>query len=1141
MPPKQGSLPQKKVGQKVLTMKKQEKGPSKMFVVSSNSTTTTTTTMTTATETVAPMRSKSENSGLSTISTSTPSSRKIMGAPLSKQYLSKSHENLTTHQQQKKKKQLSLLPDRPKVNSGGTGVSKTSSNKENVLKEKEKNVVFAKPAPTGTSATITTSSTTAATTTTTSSSSTTTKGGRTATGVNSTIRKASSTQNIDKTGKGVFTTGSAGLHSSGKTHSSMKRAHSSQSMTKDKTVRKRTSAPADVMAYNAELLANFEREKKALENRISELIQITEGRKAEIERHKYEIRNLKEQIPSQDLREECELLRNQNKVLQERLKEFGISIEQLPDAEKISMPKKTPSPPSSNQSEPASKVMPSSISCDNLSNFDSLREPCPRRYDYPMSEPGLTLDDLCGTPEHPSELSLDNVGWDKQSNKSSDAMSEVSVACLTERILQMEETHYSTNEELQATLQELSDLQDMVNELTEDNEKLADERGVVLESLCTQTEKLEHCRTQLEHLKSLLINSSLINSTEREQQMIDLLKSASIEREEMLRKQDEYSNELQMAITENREAQELVSALRDKTQLLQGEVDTLTEEKENSEKLISEMKQSLSDDRIEMTRYKTMLECERSKVEKLEQMQLAQDNKSDLEQLLLTTRKEKDEMEMKVTNLTEEILLLQREMEKVRGTLMAREEEVRGLKSNSKTRISELELKVDAMQKERVDIQQEEETLRDHIEQLEQDCDRYRDDVKRCNAKIQELQQEIKDLLRQKSVVESELHDVHHRHEEESEEWKQFQKDLQVAVVIANDFRTETQEDMERLVCENASMREKLKSLQSQLSKAKDELDSVKLRSWDERSSKPIFSPAELKGKMLSSVDRELIALREGRRMDSKNQTMSVKNLIRSIEDQVKSGNSSIHSSENSSRRSSLELVCCPLSPSNSDLTDAKSPSTPTDLSPQGSSELPLRSVLKRPAAEKLSPLQPLGTTFEKGKELKPVQQNNRNESEHSKVSPSISSILSSRSSSRRNSGICCTELERKEAAAKDPLVGLARQMGGSKRNALLKWCQQKTLSYNGVDITNFSSSWNDGLAFCALIHSYLPEKMPYDELTSEDKRRNFTLSFAAAESVGITSNLNINDMVAMERPDWQAVIAYVTAIYKHFEVDGKS
>lgn len=48
------------------------------------------------------------------------------------------------------------------------------------------------------------------------------------------------------------------------------------------------------MAYNAELLANFEKEKKTLEARISELTKITEGRKAEIEKYKYEIKRLKD-------------------------------------------------------------------------------------------------------------------------------------------------------------------------------------------------------------------------------------------------------------------------------------------------------------------------------------------------------------------------------------------------------------------------------------------------------------------------------------------------------------------------------------------------------------------------------------------------------------------------------------------------------------------------------------------------------------------------------------------------------------------------------------------------------------------------------------------------------------------------------
>ncbi|KAG7476748.1 hypothetical protein MATL_G00086250 [Megalops atlanticus] len=118
----------------------------------------------------------------------------------------------------------------------------------------------------------------------------------------------------------------------------------------------------------------------------------------------------------------------------------------------------------------------------------------------------------------------------------------------------------------------------------------------------------------------------------------------------------------------------------------------------------------------------------------------------------------------------------------------------------------------------------------------------------------------------------------------------------------------------------------------------------------------------------------------------------------------------------------------------------------------------------------------------------------------------------------------------------KDPLSALAREYGGSKRNALLKWCQKKTEGYQNIDITNFSSSWNDGLAFCAVLHTYLPAHIPYLELSNQDKKRNFTLAFQAAESVGIKSTLDISEMVRTERPDWQSVMTYVTSIYKYFE-----
>jgi hypothetical protein len=56
--------------------------------------------------------------------------------------------------------------------------------------------------------------------------------------------------------------------------------------------------------------------------------------------------------------------------------------------------------------------------------------------------------------------------------------------------------------------------------------------------------------------------------------------------------------------------------------------------------------------------------------------------------------------------------------------------------------------------------------------------------------------------------------------------------------------------------------------------------------------------------------------------------------------------------------------------------------------------------------------------------------------------------------------------------------------------------------SPQNVNIKDFRSSWADGLAFCAIMHSFLPDTIPYDDLTPEDRRKNFTLAFDAARYV---------------------------------------
>ena len=54
---------------------------------------------------------------------------------------------------------------------------------------------------------------------------------------------------------------------------------------------------------------------------------------------------------------------------------------------------------------------------------------------------------------------------------------------------------------------------------------------------------------------------------------------------------------------------------------------------------------------------------------------------------------------------------------------------------------------------------------------------------------------------------------------------------------------------------------------------------------------------------------------------------------------------------------------------------------------------------------------------------------------------------------------------------------------------ALQEWCRRELASYPGLHIRDMSSSWRDGLAFCALIHRYRPGLLDYASLDPADWR----------------------------------------------------
>ncbi|KAJ3606765.1 hypothetical protein NHX12_026284 [Muraenolepis orangiensis] len=302
----------------------------------------------------------------------------------------------------------------------------------------------------------------------------------------------------------------------------------------------------------------------------------------------------------------------------------------------------------------------------------------------------------------------------------------------------------------------------------------------------------------------------------------------------------------------------------------------------------------------------------------------------------------------------------------------------------------------------------------------------------------------------------------------ERAEWRQFQRDLQVAVSVADRLRTESEEAV-------VALRERHGAVEAQLAqalrrhRAQDrELQDLRARLQDAGHQLPaLFGERPRRPQEGASLD----AIKK--KVDGGNGTPDLRRVVLLPE-----------------RSWSLSRLPLP------DTADKNSPSL------NSSSTLPL--------CKKEEPA--------KGKKTAMLLQRQ----------DSWSNLSAKKQDEDQNS---------ESIRPQDGFSVLLRCHGGSRRNALLRWCQTRTQGYKNIEITNFSTSWEDGLAFCAMYHSYLPSHIPYGSLTPEDKKGNLDLAFQTGKSIGITATLTVEEMLKADGPNWQRVLGYVEGVFRHFEM----
>jgi len=99
-----------------------------------------------------------------------------------------------------------------------------------------------------------------------------------------------------------------------------------------------------------------------------------------------------------------------------------------------------------------------------------------------------------------------------------------------------------------------------------------------------------------------------------------------------------------------------------------------------------------------------------------------------------------------------------------------------------------------------------------------------------------------------------------------------------------------------------------------------------------------------------------------------------------------------------------------------------------------------------------------------------------------------------------------------------------------------LFWWAQYTAAKIGYNVTNWTTSWRDGLAFCGLIHANRDDLFDIREMKIENKEINIKTAIEHAQKLGMLPTITVDDILKPPEPPKEKVRAFVLECYYFFE-----